>query len=226
MTAVFDQGISGMDAATLKSMLLPWRDLVPQSTSTRLHRAISWLLRSEQMKNDDDVRFILLWVAFNAAYAQEFGYEQTERTQVRLFFDQLLRVDRQRRIHQLLFQRYSGPIRNLIDNRYLFEPFWRAMREHDSSERWSTAFVDAKRAALIAVMSDDTAKLLGIVMDRLYVLRNQLVHGGATHSSRVNRQQVHDAVTLLEELVPLVIELMLDAQPYDFGAIEYPVIPD
>ena len=56
------------------------------------------------------------------------------------------------------------------------------------------------------------------------MLRNQWVHGGATHASKVNRQQVHDGVALLAELVPLVIDLMLDAHPLDFGAIEYPVI--
>ena len=37
----------------------------------RLPRALSWLNRAEQMTGDADLRFILLWIAFNAAYATE-----------------------------------------------------------------------------------------------------------------------------------------------------------
>lgn len=214
-----------MDAAQLKSKLEPLLHIEPESFRIRVHRAISWLARAEASKDDPDVRFVLLWIAFNAAYAQEFGHEQSERDQVRGFFEKLLSIDRGKHIHQLLFQRYTGPIRTLIDNRYLFDPFWRAVREHDSSERWATSFSDAKKVALSALMSNDTAKVISIVMDRLYVLRNQLVHGGATYASKVNRQQVADGVAILSDIVPLVIELMLDGHQIDFGAIEYPVIP-
>ena len=46
--------------------------------------------------------------------------------------------------------------------------------------------------------------VLSIVFDRLYVLRNQLVHGGATWNSQVNRQQLRDGVAILGTLVPLI----------------------
>jgi len=49
-------------------------DASPAETwSLRLHRAISWLKRSEQETNDPDARFIFQWVALNAAYAREFS---------------------------------------------------------------------------------------------------------------------------------------------------------
>lgn len=35
----------------------------------RVHRAISWLGWAEAENTDADVRFILLWVAYNSAYA-------------------------------------------------------------------------------------------------------------------------------------------------------------
>lgn len=203
-------------------------DSLPESTQEdfriRAHRAISWLARADSAANDHDVRFLLLWIAFNAAYAQEFGFEQREREQVREFFARLLLSDREQRLQRLLFGRYSGPIRTLIENRYVFEPFWRALREHDASGRWEASFRAARETALVAVTGGDALTVLGIVMDRLYVLRNQLVHGGATHGSHVNRQQVGDGVALLADLVPLVIELMLDDCAHDFGAIAYPVV--
>ncbi len=214
-----------MDAAKLKVRLGDLLDVAPEDFRVRTHRAISWLARSEKEKADPDVRFLLLWIAFNAAYAREFGTEQSEREQVRQFFDRVLEADVGKRLHQLLFQRFSGPIRTLIENRFVFEPFWRALREHDSSDRWEQSFAAAKRVATMAVMSGDTATLLSVVMDRLYVLRNQLVHGGATFGSKVNRQQVTDGVALLGDIVPLVLALMLDAHTLDYGAIEYPVLP-
>lgn len=36
----------------------------------RLYRAISWLKKAESTE-DLDIRFISLWIAFNAAYAKE-----------------------------------------------------------------------------------------------------------------------------------------------------------
>ena len=46
------------------------RDGYPPDLNLRLHRALSWLKRAE-MAEDDDGRFIFLWIAFNAAYARE-----------------------------------------------------------------------------------------------------------------------------------------------------------
>lgn len=213
-----------MDAITLKATLAALPPEVPENFRVRCHRAISWLKRAEQEADDPDARFIFLWISFNAAYAWEFGHEQNERELLRRFFERILLVDKEKRLHALLFNNFTGCVRTVIDNPYLFEPFWRAQRDHDSSGRWEALFQTAKRTATTAVMSGETAVVAGIVVDRLYVLRNQLVHGGATHASRVNRQQVKDSVALLSQLVPLIIELMLVSHGEDFGGIAYPVI--
>lgn len=84
-----------------------------------------------------------------------------------------------------MFNEFSGPIRTLIDNRFVFEPFWTALREHDPSNRWEASFAGSRKAAMAAVLGQDTSTVLSIVFDRLYVLRNQLVHGGATWNSQV-----------------------------------------
>ena len=39
----------------------------------RVHRAISWIGRAEVCGTDADAKFIFLWIAFNAAYAQLYG---------------------------------------------------------------------------------------------------------------------------------------------------------
>jgi hypothetical protein len=190
----------------------------------RLHRALSWLARADREDGDPDARFIFLWIAFNAAYAHEFGDEQDERSVLEAFFARLVEADAGARLHAILFERYSGPIRTLVDNRFVFAPFWRAMRNHDASDAWAERFAKAKQAAMKSVLERDTVRLLCIVFDRLYVLRCQLVHGGATWNSQVNRAQVQDGARLLGSLVPPMLELMIEHPGLELGAIAYPVV--
>jgi len=111
-----------------------------------------------------------------------------------------------------------------VDNKFTFEPFWTAMRTHDSSGNWEARFAASKKAALASVMNGETATVLGIVFDRLYVLRNQLVHGGATWASRTNRAQVGDAAAILGTLVPLIVSIMMENPEQDYGDVLYPVV--
>jgi len=208
----------------LKSKLKQDSERFSEPQRVRLHRAISWLGRAEEEGSDDDARFIFLWISFNAAYAKEFGLDESERDRLAQFIQILLSADADKQLHQLLFQQFSGPIRTLLDNQFVFEPFWRALREHDANSRWEEKFAGSKKAALGSIMEGDTAKVLSIVFDRLYVLRNQLVHGGATWNSTVNRAQLKDGTAIMMAITPIIIDLMLDHPERDFGEIMYPVV--
>ena len=70
-------------AFALKERHREIRDGQPDALRLRIHRALSWLTRSEQEADDPDTRFILQWIALNAAYAREFGREETERDRAR-----------------------------------------------------------------------------------------------------------------------------------------------
>lgn len=213
-----------MPADQLKAKLKEHEDQHERPSQVRMHRAISWLKRAEQEGADFDAQFIFLWISFNAAYAKELGLEHQERGLLAGFFRQLRSVDSDSRLQNLLFDRFTGPIRTLIENRFVFEPFWRALRDHDSSGHWEERFRASKREATTAIVDGHTDSVLGIVFDRLYVLRNQLIHGGATWNSGVNREQVRDGVHLLMAIVPVVIDLMLDHPELDLGNINYPVV--
>ena len=213
-----------MSPTSMKARLQRDADRYPEPTKIRLHRALSWLERAGQEEKDSDAAFVFLWIAFNAAYARDFGQDENERARFAQFIAALLRVDETKRLQKTIFSQFSGPVRTLIDNKFVFEPFWKALREHDSSNRWEKSFRDSQKAALGSVMANDTATVLSIVFDRLYVLRNQLVHGGATWSSKINRAQVRDGVKLLSALIPLVLELMLDHPELELGEVLYPVV--
>jgi hypothetical protein len=59
---------------------------------------------------------------------------------------------------------------------------------------------------------------------RLYLLRNQLVQGGATYKSKINQAQIRDANSLLKLLPTLIIDIMMDYTDEDWGKIYYPVL--
>lgn len=211
-------------AATLKDRHREIREGQTEDARTRLHRAISWLGRSESESKDLDARFIFQWIALNSAYAREFSSEESERVRFHGFVATLVALDTDKALHQALFQQFSGPIRTLIENKFVFEPFWTALRTHESSGDWERTFANSRKAATDAIMRGETAKVLSIVFDRLYVLRNQLVHGGATWNSRVNRTQLKDATNILGTIAPQLISLMLDHPDHDFGEVLYPVV--
>ena len=210
--------------ALLKQRFDDHKDRLSEASSIRIHRALSWLRRAEQEDEDPDARFIFLWIGLNAAYAQEFGVGEPERRRLAHFVGALVQVDGEGRLHDLVFQQFSGVIRNLISNKYVFEPFWKALREHDASDAWQREFEGSRKAAMHALMGKQVAATLGVIFDRLYVLRNQLVHGGATWRSSVNRQQVEDGARLLGLLLPLVIGLLVEHPELELGDVLYPVV--
>ena len=210
-----------MDAAALKDQHRRVRDGQPEPLRVRIHRSISWLTRAEHESDDPDARYIFLWIA---ASAGECGFDQAERQRVKRFSDKLLDRDSGNKLPQALLSPFSGPTRTLVENKHVFEPFWRALREHDGSGAWEASFVSSKKVAMKALMGKETGTLLSIVLDRLYVLRNQLVHGGATWGGKTNRAQVKDGVAILGTLVPIMLEVMMQAEDDEFEAIAYPVV--
>ncbi|HET8941669.1 MAG TPA: hypothetical protein VFN13_06765 [Rudaea sp.] len=215
---------SNSTAASLKHKLHCKGETHSESSRVRIHRAISWLARAEREGADPDARFVFLWIAFNAAYAKAFGGEESQRAQLGAFFTRLASIDTDRQLAALMLKQFSGPVRTLIANKFVFEPFWKALRDHDATQQWERQFQASSTFATRAVLDGKTDLVLSVVFDRLYVLRNQLLHGGATWNSRANRTQVKGGANLMLAVIPVVIELMLDHPEVDFGEILYPVV--
>ena len=75
-----------------------------------------------------------------------------------------------------------------------------------------------------ALVAKDTKLILSTVFDRLYVLRNQIIHGGATWNSSVNRSQIKEGAEILAFLVPVFVTLMMDNPNTKWGPPLYPVV--
>ena len=196
----------------LKTRQREIRDNFPEALSLRVHRALSWLDRAEQETKDHDARFIFLWVAFNAAYANEIPNRRLypERELFQGFLGRLIDSDSEQLLYTLVWDQFPGAIRLLIDNKYVFQPFWDHHNGQTSEEAWQLAFKNSKSAARRALGNMDTPKVMGIMFDRLYTLRNQLLHGGATWNSSINRSQISQGAEIMGQVVPIVIHLMMD----------------
>ena len=212
-----------MQPSELAKKLKEIRDGLDENHAIRLHRAISWLKCTNNYSDqDEDVAVIALWIAFNSCYAvDEQAYiERNERDKFYDFSKKLVSFDKDNRIYNLLWKKYSEFVRGVIENRYIFMPFWASL--HDDSVNWKKSFDGSRHEYYKALKENNTELLLGIILDRLYVLRNQLVHGGATYNSKVNRDQIKTGRNLMQELVPLFIEIMFNEA--DWGTIYFPVV--
>jgi hypothetical protein len=197
-----------------------------QHHATRLHRALSWMDAAQQKETSEDMRFIAWWISFNACYAihQEAETPLPERALFMKFLERLHELDEHQAIYGMLWNKFAGPVRLLIENRFVYRPFWEA--HHGKEMHWESLHRKSIEQALTFLSARDVPNLLAIVLDRLYTLRNQLMHGGATFKSRVNRKQLRDGVRILESLVPLILQVMMNHPEEDWGLVMYPHIPE
>ena len=140
------------------------------------------------------------------------------------FLQKLCDLDAQMLINDLIWKEFSSSVRMLLDNPYVFHPVWEYERGRIDETEWKSRFTSAKKAAHMALASGNTPTALSIVFGRLYTLRNQLIHGGATWGGRVNRDQLRDCTQFLGKLVPTIVMLMMDNPNVLWGEAIYPVV--
>ena len=203
------------------------RDGFDAALGLRAHRAISWIRGAERAVHDgdDDGAFIGYWIAFNAAYVQSPQLQQQFRDKelFRSYFERIARLDRKRVVYDAIWGQFSGPIRTLLANPFVYQPFWRWRHGEAGYAHWREHFDRHSKKAGTALARQDAAAVLEALFDRLYVLRNQLIHGGATWGGGLNREQVRDGVAIMAALVPRFVDLMMDNPNEDWGEPPYPV---
>ena len=214
-----------MDFASLKSKQREIRNGFSENLGLRVHRALSWLDKSEQCNDDQDSQFIFLWIAFNAAYAQDTEVlRHSESEAFSLFIAKLVELDEANKLFDLIWAEFSSSVRVLLDNQYVYQPFWDYHNGKLTEQEGKERFAKAKVAANNALSSKRTDLLIAIILQRLYTLRNQLIHGGATWQSSANRSQIRDGVTFLSKLLPIIIDIMMDNPQEIWGSANYPVV--
>lgn len=195
----------------------------------RVHRVISWLRAAGQLPEDDlDGAFVYHWVAFNAAYAQgaQLHRAYPETHFFKWYFEKIVALDRDNVVYDAVWHRFSDSIRTFINNHYVFQPFWRHRHGESGFDNWREQLQRERHRFLHCLAQQDTAEVLAVLFGRLYVLRNQLLHGGATWNGSLNREQVRDGGRIMAFLVPRFVDLMMNHPDDDWGVPPYPVVKE
>ena len=235
-------------AADLKAKweIAPWQ-LAREASRTagdlrlRVRRALSWLERAEQAYRDDDTdtAFILHWIAFNAVYGQagtaDDDYQpRQERANQHAYLGKIARLYPSLRA-AFDSQQLPDAVYALLASKYVYEPFWRSQAGASRYREWATRFkqlryrIASKIRDLRTTTNAAEANIDSVlceVFDRLYTLRNQLMHGGATWHSSVNREQVLMGTVAIATLLPCFIDAMIENPDADWGPPRYPVVAD
>ena len=187
---------------------MPRNTDLPQSQSNkdRIRRARSWLEHSKRSGSPDD-EFIFLWIAFNAAYGDELKDLEDESPKFKGFLKNIVDRDKDKRLLMVLSSRESSDrIRSLLNNHFVYREFW------ESRGNWKQKFDNRNRYLLTHLEllrnSGHVQIVLMGVFQRLYILRNQVFHGGATFGVGRGRKQIEDGSRIMSTLVPPILDIM------------------
>lgn len=193
----------------------------------RIHRACSWLHRVEQIEAADPVAhaddaLILRWVAFNSLYGrwdEQQRQPQPDFESVRDFVAQILPLDHDGHLDTLLADRRDA-VMAIFEDGYIDKYFWK-----DPGEQ---ALIKAERAKFRAqgwYVEGRQSLLLNGLLQRIYTLRCQLVHGAASRGGALNRESVQRCNEMLAEVVPTFLVVLIDhGWSEEWGALCFPPI--
>ena len=218
--------------ARLRKRLKSLPEDFPDDVWLRVYRAIRWLWRAKmECLEDPDARFIFCWIAFNAAYARRLpgeyrsGGASDASEEFNDFFMKVNLVDQRKVLGKYVLSAIPATIEAFVQNRYVYWRFWRHHNGDAGYGDWEKRLDDDVWDMKLDMNSGETARVLSKLFDRLYALRNQLVHGGATWASSVNREQVEDAASIMEYTVPVFLDLMMTSPTvFNDGVPHYPVV--
>lgn len=187
----------------------------------RMRRALSWLERAEKENGEPHTGFILYWISFNACYLPKLGnIRDADRANRRKYFSMITECDTQGLIHDLVWQKRNAEIKRLLKNQFIYGPFWNTP-DPTSDLSWKVGFNSQKRQLDNAFEAKNTVRVLSILFGRLYVLRNQLMHGSATWNGERNRPQVDDGYKIISKLQGLFLLTMLNHPSMDWGKVPH-----
>jgi hypothetical protein len=192
----------------------------------RIHRACSWLQRVEQLQAGDgalDAILIFQWIALNSLYGRwdpDARQPLSDRDTLPAFLDRVLALDADGRITDIL-EEHRRLVMSIFDDGYLTAFFW----EEPSAQR-ARKTQKTKFDAQTWYHEERYRLILDRLMERIYFLRCQLVHGGATFGGRLNRTAVRRCSTMLGHMIPAILLVLIDyGYEQNWGPLCYPPQP-
>ena len=190
-------------------------------TSIRIHRVCSWLQKSEEEhQQDDDLALLTMWIAFNALYGRWDAEKQqpyADRECWRGFMDRILELDQEKCLAGVL-QDHKPLVMCLLEDEYLSSFYWQEPTPRRAGKS-KKAMYDARTWYL----EGRWTMILDRLIERIYLLRCQLMHGAATHGSKLNRISLNRSIMMMGHLLPAIITVITEyGADEDWGALCYP----
>lgn len=115
-------------------------------------------------------------------------------------------------------QRVVDRLVSLLDDEYLSKYFW-----EDPSPKRASQSKKAKFDARTWYLEKRWEPVLDRTIERVYLMRCQLAHGGATCGGGLNRDQSRRCTIMLGHLMTALLEVWIDAgADHDWGPVCYP----
>ena len=160
------------------------------------------------------------WIAFNALYGQwDAGNRQSlpDRECWRVFLDRIVDLDTAGYVSGMLLEQ-KALVLSLLDDAYLSNLFWQ-----DPSPKRVSQACRARQSALTWYIESNWKLILDQMIERIYQLRCQLIHGAATYGGRLNRRSLRHCTQMLGHLLPAVLLVWIDyGADEDWGILCYP----
>ena len=205
----------------------------------RILRVLSWLTAAEKAKKDDDFRLMCALAAFNGLYAvppwqrgvrsnktsDEPKREVLEHEVINNMIDKLIEFDKEGILLEYLKNERREELEQILANQYLFFGYWQFYdfyRHKMPIARWMKEHGKKNEKIEKYLADDDVAVPLKETMYRIWVLRNQLVHGEAGYKDYYNRSQINECAKFLPPLVGRMLRIMIDNTDSLWGDVPYP----
>lgn len=191
-------------------------------TAIRLHRTFSWLARCETIEagKDYDLQLICLWVGFNGLYGKWDEQRRepfADRQSWRDFLARLLTIDVAGHLSKMLLDQREL-VMSILDDEYLSSFFW-----EEPTDVRANKSKKAKYDARTWYVENKWGMILDRLLERVYLLRCQLIHGAATFGGKLNRPSLKNCVSMMRQLLNAVLLAVIDDEAKeDWGVMCYP----
>lgn len=190
----------------------------------RIQRGLSWFKKSLELGQELEFKFISLWISFHSIYAHEHEI-QSDPHDLQQFLEQLCQKDLEHKLHQIVWEKYHQPICALLDSPYTDQGFWDYRHDKISLQSCREALQQQKQKVEQARQEHNMSGILAMIFSHLATLHHQLMQGGTSCHSALNRKQLQHSCRVLEALLPAFICILLEnAATLDSGKPFYPVV--
>lgn len=194
-------------------------------TAIRIHRACSWLQRTETVEDGKDLDVVVLcrWIAFNSLYGQ-WDADRREPLLDRecwgRFLDRILKLDADGRLKDVLIAN-KRLVMSIFDDEHLARRYWK-----DPTPKQAASAKRTKFDARTWYLQENWSIVLDRLIERIHLMRCQLAHGAATYNSSVNRNSLRRVNIMLGHLLTTIMLIMIDyGADEDWGEMPYPPDP-